>query len=103
MTLNPAAPAGAASGDSGFDEMAPDNVSPLVVYLGSTHSAGITGRLFNVWGGKVSVAEGWSAGPSAEKDGRWTVDELLYVVPDLAKDAAPNADMWGVRPDPSAV
>src|SRR5437660_1622795 len=32
--------------DEGFDAMAPENVSPLVVWLGSTQSRGVTGRVF---------------------------------------------------------
>jgi NAD(P)-dependent dehydrogenase (short-subunit alcohol dehydrogenase family) len=41
-----------------FDAFAPENISPLVVWLGSAESAGVTGRVFNVAGGRVSVAEG---------------------------------------------
>lgn len=81
--------------------MAPENVAPLVVWLGSTESAGITGRVFNVWGGRISVAEGWSAGPTADKGARWETAELGAVVPALVAEAAPNADMWGVRPAPA--
>ncbi|GAY09607.1 SDR family oxidoreductase [Pseudonocardia sp. N23] len=98
MTENLSVLDGVAGPESGFDEMAPDNVAPLVVWLGSTRSAGITGRVFNVWGGRISVAEGWSAGPSADKGARWDAAELGEVVPDLVARAAPNADMWGERP-----
>ena len=34
-----------------FDPSAPDNIAPIVVWLGSGESAGITGRVFNVRGG----------------------------------------------------
>jgi NAD(P)-dependent dehydrogenase (short-subunit alcohol dehydrogenase family) len=43
----------------GFDAMAPENVSPLVVWLDSTESSGVTGRVFEVDGGRVSLAEVW--------------------------------------------
>jgi NAD(P)-dependent dehydrogenase (short-subunit alcohol dehydrogenase family) len=85
-------------GGSDFDELAPENVAPLVVWLGSTQSAGITGRVFNVWGGRISVAEGWHAGPTADKGGRWDAAELGEIVPDLVARAAGRADMWGERP-----
>ena len=91
----------AAAADHGFDEMAPENVSPLVAYLGSSRSARITGRVFNVWGGRVSVAEGWVAGPGEDQGGRWTVDELEMALPALVEQAAPNADTWGVRTESS--
>lgn len=61
-----------AAPDSGFDAMAPENVSPLVVWLGSAASAGVTGRVFETEGGRVTVMEGWRRGPSADKGGRWT-------------------------------
>ncbi|ABL83617.1 MULTISPECIES: SDR family oxidoreductase [unclassified Nocardioides] len=102
MTENLAVLDGAATAaDHGFDEMAPENVSPLVVYLGSSRSARITGRVFNVWGGRVSVAEGWVAGPGEDQGGRWTVDELEVVLPTLVGQAASNADTWGVRTESS--
>ena len=75
----------------------PDNIAPLVVWLGSPESKGITGRVFNVRGGAISVAEGWVAGPGVDKKGRWDPEELGSVIPDLVAQAAPNADMSGRR------
>jgi NAD(P)-dependent dehydrogenase (short-subunit alcohol dehydrogenase family) len=84
-----------------FDARSPDNVAPLVVWLGSTESAGITGRIFNVSGGRISVAEGWHAGPGADKGDRWDPAELGKIVPDLVEKAAPNAAMSGERSRPA--
>jgi NAD(P)-dependent dehydrogenase (short-subunit alcohol dehydrogenase family) len=80
-----------------FDPNDPDNIAPLVVWLGSGESADITGRVFNVHGGRISVAEGWVAGPGVEKDDRWETTELGAVIPSLVAQAAPNADMSGRR------
>jgi hypothetical protein len=80
-----------------FDARSPDNVAPLVVWLGSTESAGVTGRVFNVAGGRISVAEGWHAGPGVDKGDRWDPAELGKVIPDLVEKAAPNAAMSGAR------
>jgi NAD(P)-dependent dehydrogenase (short-subunit alcohol dehydrogenase family) len=80
-----------------FDARSPDNIAPLVVWLGSKESAGITGRVFNVAGGRISVAEGWHAGPGIDKGDRWNPAELGKVVPDLVAKAAPNASMSGER------
>jgi NAD(P)-dependent dehydrogenase (short-subunit alcohol dehydrogenase family) len=80
-----------------FEPNDPDNIAPLVVWLGSPESKDITGRVFNVFGGHISVAEGWVAGPAADKDDRWDSAELGGVIPDLVAKAAPNADMFGRR------
>jgi NAD(P)-dependent dehydrogenase (short-subunit alcohol dehydrogenase family) len=80
-----------------FDARSPDNVAPLVVWLGSTESAAITGRVFNVAGGRISVAEGWHAGPGVDKGDRWDPAELGKIIPDLVEKAAPNAAMSGDR------
>jgi NAD(P)-dependent dehydrogenase (short-subunit alcohol dehydrogenase family) len=81
-----------------FDPRSPDNIAPLVVWLASPEAAGITGRVFNVAGGRISVAEGWAAGPGAEKDGRWDPSALGKVVPDMVAQAAANATTDGIRP-----
>jgi NAD(P)-dependent dehydrogenase (short-subunit alcohol dehydrogenase family) len=78
-----------------FDRRAPENVAPLVVWLGSEQSHAITGRVFNVAGGMVSVAEGWRAGPGFDKGAHWDPEELGTVIPDLVASALPNADMRG--------
>ncbi|HEX5367377.1 MAG TPA: SDR family oxidoreductase [Acidimicrobiales bacterium] len=72
-----------------FDAFAPDNISPLVVWLGSSSSRGITGRVFNVSGGSVGVAEGWRRGPSVDKGSRWEPAELADVIPELVARAEP--------------
>jgi NAD(P)-dependent dehydrogenase (short-subunit alcohol dehydrogenase family) len=83
-----------------FDARSPDNVAPIVAWLASVESAGITGRVFNVAGGRLSVAEGWHAGPITDKGGRWYPAELGPVVLDLVAQAPPNAAMNGLIPWP---
>jgi NAD(P)-dependent dehydrogenase (short-subunit alcohol dehydrogenase family) len=80
-----------------FDPHDPDNIAPLVVWLGSPESKDITGRVFNVHGGHISVAEGWVAGPGVDKGDRWETTELGSVIPGLVAKAAPNANMLGRR------
>ena len=73
-----------------FDAMAPENISPLVVWLGSVESSDVTGRVFEVEGGIVRVAEGWARGAEVDKGARWDPAELGPVVADLlAKSRAP--------------
>lgn len=81
-----------------FNPLSPENISPIVVWLGSSESAGVTGRVFNVQGGHLSVAEGWVEGPCVDRKGRWDPAELSDIVPDLVARAAPNANMSGRRP-----
>ena len=83
--------------ESGFDQFDPAHISPLVVYLGSEKSREITGRVFGVFGGTVFVNEGWVAGPKVEREARWEAGELAEVLPDLVRQAAPNADTTGAR------
>lgn len=69
--------------DSDFDAMAPENVSPLLVWLGSVESKDITGQVFEVEGGIIRVAEGWNRGGTIDKGARWDPIELGPVVSDL--------------------
>jgi NAD(P)-dependent dehydrogenase (short-subunit alcohol dehydrogenase family) len=85
----------AAPDDDTWDAMAPENVSPLVVWLGSTGSAGVTGRVFEVEAGKIGVADGWQHGPEADKGARWEPAEVGPVVTDLLAKAPPPAPVYG--------
>ncbi|WP_037208710.1 SDR family oxidoreductase, partial [Rhodococcus opacus] len=76
-----------AAPEEGFDAMAPENISPLVVWLGSTESKDVTGRVFEVEGGKITVAEGWRHGPTQDKGARWEPKEIGPVVADLLAKA----------------
>jgi NAD(P)-dependent dehydrogenase (short-subunit alcohol dehydrogenase family) len=85
-----------AAPEDGFDAMAPENVSPLVVWLGSTESGDITGRMFEVDGGRVCLADGWRRGPTVDKGARWRPGELGPVVADLVNKAAIPESVYGV-------
>jgi NAD(P)-dependent dehydrogenase (short-subunit alcohol dehydrogenase family) len=80
-----------------FDAMAPENISPLVVWLGSPEAKDVTGRVFNVGGGRISVAESWVAGPGVDKGDRWDPAELGAVVPKLVAESAGPSTMQGTR------
>jgi NAD(P)-dependent dehydrogenase (short-subunit alcohol dehydrogenase family) len=81
--------------DGSFDEMAPENVAPLVVWLGSPESKDITGRMFEVEAGRISVADGWRKGPEVDKGVRWEPDEIGAAVQDLLAKAVPPQKVYG--------
>lgn len=59
-----------------FDERDPENIAPLVVWLGSGDSRDVTGRVFLVAGGRIGVARPWSRGPMEARDRRWEPAEV---------------------------
>jgi NAD(P)-dependent dehydrogenase (short-subunit alcohol dehydrogenase family) len=80
---------------SGFDAMDAENISPLVVWLGSEDSRGITGRVFELAGGMVSVADGWQKGPAKDKGARWDPAELGDVIRALLASAPDPQPVYG--------
>ncbi|MFF4797567.1 SDR family oxidoreductase [Streptomyces sp. NPDC001351] len=80
---------------AGFDAMAPGNVSPLVVWLGSAASAGVSGRVFEAEGGRITVMEGWRPGPSADKGARWSPGEAGEAALKLLAEAAQPGAVYG--------
>ncbi len=82
-------------GEGEFDAMAPENVSPLVVWLGSPGSAHVTGRCFEVEAGKISIADGWQHGPEFDKGERWEPAEVGAVVDDLLAAAPKPSPVYG--------
>ncbi|WP_156725484.1 SDR family oxidoreductase [Streptomyces apocyni] len=89
-----AAPGGGAPDDA-FDAMAPENVSPLVVWLGSPACDGVTGRVFEAEAGRITVMEGWRPGPTADKGARWTPPEAGETVRELLTAAEPPQPVYG--------
>lgn len=81
--------------EQGFDYFAPENVAPVVVWLGSRESAGVTGQMFEVEGGKLSIADGWRRGPLVDNQGRWAVAEVGAAVGALLARAVPAQKVYG--------
>ncbi|HLU42495.1 MAG TPA: SDR family oxidoreductase [Microthrixaceae bacterium] len=81
--------------DGSFDAMDPANVSPLVAWLGSAGSAHVTGRVFEVEGGVIGIAEGYRHGPRVDKGARWDPAEVGAVVDDLLREAAEPTPVYG--------
>ncbi|GAA0622910.1 SDR family oxidoreductase [Streptomyces crystallinus] len=74
---------------------APEDVSPLVVWLGSAASEGVTGRVFEAEGGRITVMEGWRPGPTADKGARWTPAEAGEAARRLLGEAEAPGAVYG--------
>ncbi len=81
--------------DGGFDYFDPANVAPLVVWLGSPLSRHVTGRVFEIAGGQVSIADGWRTGPMRDRKARWQPAELTEVVNSLLQEAVAPQKVYG--------
>ncbi|MEV7253691.1 SDR family oxidoreductase [Streptomyces cyaneofuscatus] len=85
----------AAPGEGQFDAMAPGNVSPLVVWLGSAASDGVTGRVFEAEAGRITVMEGWRPGPTDDRGARRSPAEAGKTVRRLLADAEVPQRVYG--------
>jgi NAD(P)-dependent dehydrogenase (short-subunit alcohol dehydrogenase family) len=83
--------------DGSFDAMDPANVAPLVAWLVSAQSAGVTGRVFEVEGGRLSVATGWQHGTVVDNGGRWAPEAVGPAVARLLADSPPPVPVYGVN------
>jgi len=81
--------------EAGFDHFAPENVAPLVAWLVSEASQHVSGRLFEVEGGKLSIADGWRRGPERDKGARWLPEEIGEAVDALIAHVVPPQKVYG--------
>jgi NAD(P)-dependent dehydrogenase (short-subunit alcohol dehydrogenase family) len=75
------------------EKMAPEWIAPIITWLASEESATVTGRVFDVSGMRLGIAEGWHIGPTVEP----TLDPTLLgpLVEQLVGEARANASMNG--------
>ena len=59
----------------------PEDVAPMVTWLASDEAAHVNGHVFHVTEGLVTLLNEPEPVKSINKDGRWTVEELVRVVP----------------------
>jgi NAD(P)-dependent dehydrogenase (short-subunit alcohol dehydrogenase family) len=91
----PAAPRPDSTG-ADQDRWRPDLIAPLIVWLSGPDSADVTGRVFEMTGDMISIAEGWRRGPAAVSESGWTSSALGGTVRELLSAAQPNSDLQGV-------
>jgi NAD(P)-dependent dehydrogenase (short-subunit alcohol dehydrogenase family) len=76
-----------------FQEMKPEGIAPLVVWLASDDAANVNGRTFFVERGRVGLYSEPVLEKQLVKPGGWTIDELFMFMP-----ATMTRDL--VNPDP---
>jgi NAD(P)-dependent dehydrogenase (short-subunit alcohol dehydrogenase family) len=81
--------------DAGFDAMDASNIAPLVVWLASAASRHVTGRVFELKGGEITLYDGHRPGPHVDKGARWEPAELSEVVADLLARANAPLPVFG--------
>ena len=81
--------------DEGFDAMNPANISPLIAWLASTESAHVTGRVFEVSGGEISIADGWREGSKVDRGERWDAAEIGDAMEYLLENTDPPEPVYG--------
>ncbi|MCP5395220.1 MAG: SDR family oxidoreductase [Sphingomonadaceae bacterium] len=78
-----------------FDVFAPENMAPLVAYLVSERSKGVTGQVFELKGGEIFLSQGWSDSPSHDKGARFEASELDPIVRKLIETREPAKPVYG--------
>jgi NAD(P)-dependent dehydrogenase (short-subunit alcohol dehydrogenase family) len=81
--------------DQGFDENDPANVSPFVAWLGSSQSRGVTGRVWEVFGGTITVFDGYRREQTVNIGKRWDAAEVGPAVEGLLSKAQPLVKVYG--------
>lgn len=81
--------------EAGFDFYHPSNVAPLVVWLCSAASAQVSGRVFEVAGGQISVADGWRTGEVIDNKARWKPEAIGDAIESLIAKARPPQKVYG--------
>jgi NAD(P)-dependent dehydrogenase (short-subunit alcohol dehydrogenase family) len=79
--------------DADKERMHPRWIAPIVTWLASTQSAGVSGRVFEASGAVLAVAEGWHRGPTVAP-----VEDPTAIGPlveELMRTARKNAGMDG--------
>ncbi|WP_193609008.1 SDR family oxidoreductase [Nocardioides lijunqiniae] len=99
VTVNAIAPVARTRMTEGaFDTSAmalPEDNSPVVAWLASVESADVTGRVIEIDGGRITVENGWSHGPTRDLGRRWDAVEVGPALRDLLSEAPAPEPVYG--------
>ena len=82
-----------APSDEEREAASPRWIAPICTWLASPLSKNVTGRVFQVHGDQIAVAESWHRGPTEQNPD--DPEAMTDVVAKLMAEARPNADMAG--------
>ncbi|WP_010138697.1 SDR family oxidoreductase [Oceanicola sp. S124] len=78
-----------------FDIFAPENTAPLVAWLCSEQSVGVSGEVFELIGGDLRLCLGWSDGPQEDIKRAWKAEEISAAVERLKAERPAAKPVWG--------
>lgn len=81
--------------DGSFDAVAAENVAPLVAYLASESSTDVTGRVFEVEGGRIQLMDGFRHDGQVDIGRRWDPADIRDAVASLLADAQAPEPVYG--------
>ncbi|MFC1988721.1 hypothetical protein ACFLVJ_02685, partial [Chloroflexota bacterium] len=62
----------------------PETVAPIILYLSTDEAANVNGQIFRINGGRISIySEPVEMNHIENKDGIWTLSELLETMPEV--------------------
>ena len=74
---------GPAPAPQAIAERTPEQVAPMTIWLCTDDAWNVNGKIFHVSGGTVSLAHEETPMRQITKDGKWTIEELVNLVPNL--------------------
>lgn len=98
VTVNAIAPVAKTRMTEGvFDASLPEPAdnSPIVAWLASEAAGHVTGRVFEIEGGKLTLEDGWRHGACRDAGRRWRVEELGAVVDELIAEGVDPEPVYG--------
>ncbi|WP_310963639.1 SDR family oxidoreductase [Nocardioides terrisoli] len=77
------------------DMAVPEDNSPIVAWLASEAAGHVTGRVFEIDGGKLTLEDSWRHGATRDAGRRWEAFELGEVVDALIAEGAAPEPVYG--------
>ena len=68
---------------------------PTVVWLGSAQSKDVTGCVFELEGGRITLETGWNLGPTVDRGERWKPADVGAAVRQLLGERPAPRPVWG--------